>query len=440
MKDLTKGNIYKTFILFAIPLVLTGFLTMAYNIIDTIIAGKFLGEVGLGAVGATSAFITLVSSVVWGFCSGFSMYVAKLFGEKNYKEIKSSIYCNALIFGLICLTITALSLIFRKSIYNFLKIDKAIIKDAGIYFSIYMTGWIFIIFNNFGAFILNAFGISRYTFILSLLSTALNISGNIISVTVFDLGVAGIAISSVFAAFVVDIFYIVKIRQCFKEMQVDKYKTQLNTKSIKASVKYSLPVTIQQVIMYISQMIISVFVNALGGAATAGYAIVNKIYSLNANIYQNSSKTLSNYTAQSIGAKKPENLSRGLKVGFIQGIAFVSPVLLICIFFAPNICALFFPEGYANISLTYATDFSRMFLPFIFFNVINNLFHAFYRGIASMKFLIVATAIGSAANLTASVILSGHFGMYGIFAGWVISWIVEAVFTITVYFSGKWKS
>lgn len=440
MKDLTKGNIYKTFILFAIPLVLTGFLTMAYNIIDTVIAGKFLGEQGLAAVGATSAFITLASSVVWGFCSGFSMYVAKLFGEKNYKEIKSSVYCNTFIFTVICLTITALTLLFRDNIYNFLKIDEKIVGDASIYFSVYMAGWIFIIMNNLGAFIMNAFGISQYPFVLSLVSTVLNIAGNIITIVVFKWGVAGVALSTVFAAFVVDVFYVIKIKKCFKEMKVDKEKIHFNSESFGQSVKYSLPVTVQQVVMYISQMIISVFINALGGAATAGYAIVSKIYSLNANIYQNSAKTLSNYAAQSVGARKPKNLSKGVKVGFLQGVLFVLPVLLICIIFAPQVCSLFFPKGYSNVSLDYAVNFSRYFLPFIVFNVINNLFHAFYRGIASMKFLIIATTIGSISNLIFSVILVKSYGMYGIFAGWVISWIVEAVFTVIVYISGKWQT
>lgn len=440
MKDLTKGNIYKTFILFAIPLVLTGFLTMAYNIIDTIIAGRFLGEQGLAAVGATSAFITLASSVVWGFCSGFSMYIAKLFGEKNYKEIKSSIYCNTLIFTFICLTITVFTLVFRNNIYTFLKIDKKIVNDAGLYFCVYMAGWIFIIMNNLGAFIMNAFGISRYPFVLSLISTVMNITGNIVSIVVFKWGVCGVALSTVFAAFVVDVFYVIKIRKCFKDMKVDKCKISFNKKSFTQSVRYSLPVTVQQVVMYISQMLISVFINALGGAATAGYAIVSKIYSLNANIYQNSAKTLSNYAAQSLGARKPKNLTKGLKVGFLQGVIFVLPILLICIFFAPGVCSLFFPSGYADISLTYAINFSRYFLPFIIFNVVNNLFHAFYRGVASMKSLILATTIGSCVNFISSFILVKTYGMYGIFAGWVISWIVEAVFTIAVYVSGKWKT
>lgn len=440
MKDLTKGNIYKTFILFAIPLVLTGILTMAYSIINTVIAGKFLGEEGLAAVGATSAFITLISSVGWGFSSGYSMYVAKLFGSKDYKGIKSSIYCNFSIFLIISILISCTTLIFRNEIYDFLRIDKSILESAGIYFFIHMAGWSLILFNTLGAFTLNAFGISNFPFTMSLLSTVLNIAGSIVFIVMFDWGVSGIATSTVLSAAVVDIFYIIKIKQCFKEMKVDIYKVEMDFESIKQSFRYSLPVTVQQTVMYISSMIISVFINGLGSAATAGYSVVSKIYSLNANIYQNSAKTVSNYTAQSLGANKPQNLQKGVKVGFVQGVLFVLPVLLICIFFSHEVCSAFFPEGYTGISLTYSVNFSKYFLPFIIFNVINNLFHAFYRGVASMKVLIISTALGSVSNLVFSVILVKYYDLYGIFAGWILSWIVEAIFTIIVYLSKKWKT
>lgn len=440
MKDLTKGNIYKTFMFFAIPLVLTGFLTMAYNIVDTVIAGKFLGDEGLAATGATSAFINLISSVVWGFSSGVGMYIAKLFGEKNYVQIKSGLYLNGSIFIFLCLTISALAIIFRSNIYDFLKIDKEIVKEAGTYFSVYMLGFVFVVMNNFGAFLLNALGISTYPFILSIISAIMNIVLNIVSIVVFNLGVAGLAISTVLSAFVVDVFYVLKIKKCLKEMKVNKCKIVFSKESFSNSLTYSIPVTMQQVIMYASQMIISTFINAIGPAATAGYTVVDRIYSLHSNVYGNSAKTLSNYVAQSIGAKKPKNLKKGLKVGFIQNIAFILPMLLICVLFAPQVCSLFFPSGHSGESLAYAIGFSKYFLPFIVFNVVNNLFHAFYRGIASMKWLILSTLIGSAANIIASTVLIDNYGMYGMFAGWVISWIFEAIFTVTVYISGKWKT
>ena len=88
MKKLTEGNIWKTFILFAIPMVLSGLLSQAYTMIDTMIAGHYLGEEGLAAVGATSSLITFISNLFAGYLVGFGMYLARLFGEGNYEKIR----------------------------------------------------------------------------------------------------------------------------------------------------------------------------------------------------------------------------------------------------------------------------------------------------------------------------------------------------------------
>ena len=80
LKDLTKGNIYKTFLLFAIPLILAGLLSQSSSIIDTVIAGKMFDSKGLAAIGATSPFIQFFSSFFWGYGIGYSIYIANLFG------------------------------------------------------------------------------------------------------------------------------------------------------------------------------------------------------------------------------------------------------------------------------------------------------------------------------------------------------------------------
>ena len=86
MKDLTKGNIYKTFFLFGFPLVLAGVLSQTYHVFDTVIAGKFLGEQALAAMGATTPLLNFICSFLWGYCTGFSIYVAQLFSAKKYEK------------------------------------------------------------------------------------------------------------------------------------------------------------------------------------------------------------------------------------------------------------------------------------------------------------------------------------------------------------------
>ena len=439
MKNLTTGNIYKTFILFAIPLVLSGLLSQGYHIIDTIIAGKFLGSDGLAAIGSTSSYITFISSIFWGYISGFSVYIATLFGAGKYDKIKTCIYSNLLLLITSILTICALSIIFQNTIFKFLNVDTSIYHETSIYFTIYMSGLFLISMNTFGVFVMNAFGTSSYPFFMSIVSTVLNISGNIFTITVLKWGIAGLAVSSLIAGLIVDICYFFKINNCFKQMNCKKTKEKFNVESIKKSFSYAIPVTVQQTTMYFASLAISPLVNGIGSAATAAYSVIMRIYDINASIYQNSAKTISNYSAQCVGAKKYHLLNKGLIVGLIQGILFLSPVLIVSVLFPKDICSAFFPKGYSGEGLDFSVLFVRFYLPFILFNVINNLFHAFFRTRKFMNILLSATIIGSVTRIIFSIVLVKYQGISGVYLGWVISWIIEAIYNITIFFAGKWR-
>ncbi len=441
MKDLTKGNIYKTFILFAIPLVLSGLLSQAYAIIDSVIAGKFLGADGIAATGATGALIQFISSVFWGYTAGYSIYVAVLFGGEKFDRLKNTVYSNFVLFTLGAAVVSAVMILFREKIFDFLKIDKSIRKDAMVYFVTYISGLFAILLTNFGALTLNAVGISGYPFKMALVSSVLNIGGNIISVTVLKMGVFGIALASVVSATLVDIFYIFKIRQCFREMKSEKsFRMHFTPDTIKKTVSYAIPVTFQQLVMYAASFVISPMINRLGSGMTAAFAVSNRIYEINAGVYQNSAKTLSNYTAQCVGAKKYGLIKKGIGVGFVQGAVLVLPFVLGCAFFAKPLCMAFFPSEYAGEGLEYSVVFAKFYLPFILFNVVNNLFHAFYRGIKNMKMLLVTTTFGSVVRIVATALLSPTCGIHGIYAGWVVSWILEAIFCTVTFFAGKWEN
>lgn len=439
MKDLTKGNIYKNFILFAIPLVLSGLLSQAYNIIDTIIAGKFLGSNGIAAIGATGAFMDFTAGIYWGFAAGFAIYIARLFGAKDYENMRTSIYSNCFIMLVSMLALCIVMCLLVDPIFKFLQVDEAIYDDAATYFRIYILGLTFITFNNTGVHISNSLGMSSFPLKMSILSTVLNISGNIFSVTVLNAGVAGIAFSSVIAGVIVDICYIIKIQGCFSQLNLKKCKKYIDLKSVKRTLSYSLPTTLQQMTMYLASLIVSPFVNGISSSATAAYTVVLKIYSINSNIYQNSTRCLSSYTAQCIGAQKFNQLKKGVKVGFLQANLFVLPILAVCVVFARKICMMFFPAGYTGEGLEFAVIFVRFYLPLILFNLVNNLFHGFYRGVAAMGLLITVTMVGALSRVLLSIALSPILGISGIYAALALSWVIEAVITVILYFSGSWK-
>ncbi len=439
MKDLTSGNLYKNFILFAIPMVLAGMLSQGYSMVDTIIAGKYLGSDGLAAVGATAPLITLISSVFWGFGNGFGVYIAKLFGAKEFKKIKASLYHN-LLGVLLCMILTSLIfIIFRNNIYSLLRIDKTILSEADRYFTVIIISEAFIVFNNYGIYIMNAFGSSSFPLYMSILSAVINVGGNILLVAIFKVGVIGLAIATGFSAFVVDIGYFIKLKLNLKEIGVKEHKVRFSISYITNTFRYCIPTIFQQVVMYVSTMLVSPLVNGLGSAATASYTVTLRIYDFNASIYQNSARTLGNFTAQCIGTKETSKLKKGMRIGILQNLIFILPFITVCAVFPKYICMIFFKSGFSGESLQLSIWFLKYCLPLLVFNMVANYFHAFYRGAGAMSPLFWATLIGSASRLIFSCILIGYFGMKGFFIGWVISWISDGLFGFVFYLTGKWK-
>ena len=130
MKNLTEGNIYKNFLLFAIPMILSSVITQASETINTIVAGTYLQEEGLAATGANAALTTFVSSIFWGYNMGFSVYVAKLFGAGQYAKLKSTMYNNLIWLSAAVLAVSILLIAFRYPVYRLLNVDPAILTEA----------------------------------------------------------------------------------------------------------------------------------------------------------------------------------------------------------------------------------------------------------------------------------------------------------------------
>ena len=434
MKNLTEGNIYKNFLFFAIPVMLSSVFSQAYTTINTIIAGKFLGEEGLAAIGATASFVTVISALIWSFNMGVGICTAKLFGAGEYKHLKIAVYNAIFLLFTVCVVIDIAVITFRYSIYDFLNVDPAVLKEADTYFVITILGNFLTSLINFFVCVYTSMGNSSFPFAMSVVSAVLNVGGNILSVTVFDLGVAGIAISSILSAVVVNVVNIVKFKRCEKTLGISKVKIKLSVEDIKTELKYSVPICLQQGVMSSASFIMSPIINGIGAAATASYVVVQKIYDINFIMYQSSSKTLTNYTAQAVGAKKFELIPKGVRVGMLQGLLFSLPMLICCFIFAQPICTLFFADGYSGEAFDYAFLFVRFYLPFTLFNLPNNMFHAFFRGVAAMKPLVIMTALGAASRIIASFICVKYFGMEGIFIGWAISWAAEMMFNLFTYF------
>lgn len=234
---------------------------------------------------------------------GFSIYIAKLFGSGEYRKIRRAVALSFAIQLAFTAVMVAVCLGFHKQIFRLLNVEETLTEEAYAYYSVYVAGLCFIVFNHSFLCILNAFGIGGFQLWMSVAATVLNIGGNILLVKM-GMGVRGLAISSVFAGVAVDILYIFKLRSCYKEMGVADGKFSAKAQEFGESFAYSMPNMAQQMVMYLSSLLLSPLVNGLGKEAPAAYSVALTIFNLIGAVYSNSSKALSNYAAQCMGVQK----------------------------------------------------------------------------------------------------------------------------------------
>ena len=439
MKNLTEGNIYKNFILFSIPMVLAAIFSQGYSIINTIIAGQLIGDKALAAIGSLSPLSALVNSAFTGYATGVGIFVGQLFGAKDFEKMKRVIIVNL---ELICIAVAIISLlmfVFRYPIYEFLNVDKNIIDECNRYFIIITLGKIFILFSASFTYLHNAMGDGTFPLIASLTSSFLNIVLGIFGVTVLDMGVAGLAFASVTSAAIVGIMHVIRISSGFKKLDVRGVLVPFDFSIVKRTFGFSFFTMIQQSIMSFTNFFISPMINSIGSVASASFTVNTQICAFGSVVYQNSAKTVGSYTAQCYGAKKYDKLQKGLVIGFIQNMIYILPILAVCSIFAENVAMVFFSEDASPISINYTITYLRYCIPLLAFNVVANLFHHFFRGVADMKALVITTAVGSFSGLLIGWALIGPFGLYGYYIGTVMSWFLDGAAGVILYLFGSWK-
>ncbi len=437
MRDLTGGNLSKTFLRFAVPTLLAGLLSQSYSLINSISFGQFLGIAGLAAIGASGGLLSVFEALFWCFGTGCGVYVAKLFGAGRFLELRNTVLASLLVESVVAILLGIGATVFCDPILTLLRVDPTVRTEAAIYFRIYAGGLAFINVTSFGMYITHALGISAFPLYMSVLACVMNIGGSLLSVTALDFGIAGVAASTVLASAAVTACYLFKFRSLFREMNV---KGAFRMRGyFKHTLPYALPSMIQQTTMYFASAAVSPLINGIGASASAAYAVVHKVYSFTSSMYQSTTKVLANFIAQCAGSRSYRRIRDGIPIVLRQAACVAVPILAVCAVFPDTVCSLFFDRNATADSIAYAVLFLRYFLPFVLFNLVNNIFHAILKGIKSMNLLMLSTAINTAVFVLGAYLAAPALGIRGIYAAWVCSWIAEAIFAICIYYSGLWQ-
>ncbi len=438
-KDLTVGKPQTVLWKFCLPLFASVIFQQLYNIADSFVAGKFIGEDALAAVG-NSYEITLIF-IAFGFgCNiGCSVIVSRLFGAKQYKELKTAVYTTLIASGVLCVTLMLLGMALGQPLLHLINTPENLFTDSWLYLEIYIWGLPFVLFYNIANGIFSAFGDSKTPFVFLACSSTVNIGMDILFVTAFDMGVAGVAWATFICQGISCILAVLFVFRRFSKIGTEGKIPVFSLKLLKDISVIAVPSILQQSFISVGNIIIQGIINGFGPGVMAGYAASVKLNNLVITSLTTLGNGISNFTSQNLGAKKNERI----KEGFLAGVKLVWLIcipLVILYLFAGKYLVYLFLDTPSEAALETGIVFLRILSPFYFVVALKLVSDGVLRGAAMMKKFMVATFTDLILRVLLAWLLSIPFASTGIWLAWPIGWTIAAVMSYFFYRSHKWDA
>ena len=316
--DLTEGVIWKKLLLYFLPLAAGTLFQQLYNAVDALVVGRFIGTGALAAVGGSPAIvIQLVIGFVVALSSGASVVIAQRYGADDRENTGRAVGTAICAFFIAGLLMTVLMLFLAKPILYMMRTPADTMADAILYMRLFFAGSLFMILYNMGAGILSAVGNAASTFFFLVVSCLCNIGLDLLFVTVFSMGVSGVALATVLSQMISCIFILRDLCRTKEIYRLTRENLQRDRKLLKQMMKIGLPTGLQSSMFGISNFILTVAINGLGTVVVASWAMSGKIDGIYWAVSQAFGTALMNFVAQNYGAGKTERIRRGARIGTI---------------------------------------------------------------------------------------------------------------------------
>ncbi|MGI6255959.1 MAG: MATE family efflux transporter, partial [Acutalibacter sp.] len=331
-------------LIFALPMMLGNFFQQVYTMADSVIVGRFVGEDALAAVGASYSLTNVFISIAIGGGVGASVITSQTFGARDYSRMKRSISTALLSFLAISILLGAVGLTLSRRIMVLLNAPANILEDSITYLNIYFLGLPFLFMYNVLSSMFNALGRSRIPLYLLIFSSVLNVALDIYMVTVLNLGVAGVAWATLIAQ---GISAVLSFSIFLKELRSypGKLDALFDWKELKNMGRVALPSILQQSTVSIGMMLVQSVVNSFGSQMLAGYSAAMRIESVCIVPMSAMGNAISSYTAQNVGANKPERVKSGYRASYGIVFAIAAVICLVVQLLARPLISLFLEDG-----------------------------------------------------------------------------------------------
>ena len=422
-RDLTKGPVIRSMLLFAIPMILGDLLQQCYNIADTLIVGQFLGRDALAAVGSAFTLMTFITSIILGLCMGSGALFSMRFGQRDKAALCESLSASFFFIALVTVLLNVLAFVCLDGLRTFLRVPGQVWGDMrGYLFVIFMGIPAVFLYNYFASF-LRAIGNSVIPLGFLAASAVLNIALDLWFVMGRNRGVAGAAEATVIAQYLSGIGIAIYALVRFPQVRSIGSLQFLRRERIREIISFSTLTCIQQSVMNLGILMVQGLVNSFGPAVMAAFAAAVKIDAFAYMPVQDFGNAFSTFIAQNYGAKERARIRTGLKGAVCISLAFCAVISALVCAFAKPLMAIFVDAGEAEVI---AEGVRYLRIEGIFYCGIGCLFllYGLYRALGRPGMSVVLTVISLGTRVALAYLLSSipAMGVTGIWWSVPIGW------------------
>ena len=437
LRDMTAGSPAGHILHFALPLLAGSLLQQLYNMVDSWVVGRYVGDGALAAVGVGFPVLTMFSSLFIGLSSGGTVVIAQFFGAGKMDRVRDAVDTIYAAFLLSIVPLTALALLAVGPILRLLQVEEAAYGEAYLYLMVVCAGLIGSIGYNLNSGILGGLGNSRSTLLFLASASVLNIVLDLLLVLAFGLGVLGVALGTIIAQAFSWLFGVFYINRRYPEISLRPIPRKFDRALFRQIMGIGLPAGVQMSLVALGAMVVMGRINAYGKEFTAGYNVGFRLDQLAFLPIQSLSSAVISFVGQNIGARNPDRARRGIRVTVTLSAVWAVLMTAVLMPFREPLVAFFSPTPAV---IHAGAVYLQCIMPFYFMFAVMFCLNNAMRGAGDSVFPMVDVILSLIlVRVPAVYWLADHYGPDYMYYGMAVGWTVGLALSVGWYLSGRWK-
>lgn len=438
-QDLIHGPIAKSLFFFALPMMTGNLFQQFYNMVDSMIVGRFVGETALAAVGASYALTTVFISVAVGGGIGASVLTSRYLGAEDYLNLRLSVNTALISFLIFSVILGAGGFALSPAILSALNTPEAALEQARVYLEIYFLGMPFLFMYNILSSVFNALGRSKIPLCFLIFSSLLNVGLDLFMVRVMRLGVAGVAVATVIAQGVSAALSFLVLMRLLGGYRTEGRARLFDRAYFGKMLRIAIPSILQQSIVSIGMMLVQSVVNGFGEAMLAGFSAAMRIESLCVVPLSAMGNAVSTFVAQNLGARQADRAQKGYRVSYALLFAFALLIMIVLESFHTPIIRSFLGEDSSPEALSTGVGYLRFGGFFFILLGLKMSTDGVLRGAGDMKVFTIANLVNLTIRVSFARIGAPLIGIQAVWMAVPVGWAANYLISFLRYRTGRWR-